>query len=173
MALGRFTSYNVFFFWTQAEYSTPTQQEERTATHSAKDRTLTTCIPRQGNLFRRLQHAASTTCRPLGFNARRAGTEPTTMPVPHDTLPRSKHDAKTSRIISNDSPAALIPTSQVLLPPVQNVTRRPKKEVQWNTARVGLRLGADFTSAASAAALIAPIITVIDRYVFDLSTTLQ
>jgi len=35
----------------------------------------------------------------------------------------------------------------------------------WNARNLGLRLGADFTAAAAAGALVAPIITIIDRYV--------
>jgi hypothetical protein len=34
----------------------------------------------------------------------------------------------------------------------------------WNTKNLGLRLGADAASAASAAALVAPVISIIDRY---------
>jgi hypothetical protein len=39
------------------------------------------------------------------------------------------------------------------------------KTTQWNTKNLGLRLGADLVSAASAAVLVAPIISIIDRYV--------
>ena len=38
----------------------------------------------------------------------------------------------------------------------------------WNTRNLGLRLGADFTAAAAAGSLVAPIITIIDRYVLKL-----
>jgi len=38
-----------------------------------------------------------------------------------------------------------------------------KLQQKWNTKNLGLRLGADATSAASAAALVAPIISIIDR----------
>ena len=44
------------------------------------------------------------------------------------------------------------------------------KTTQWNTKNLGLRLGADLVSAASAAVLVAPIISIIDRYVFSPST---
>lgn len=40
--------------------------------------------------------------------------------------------------------------------------------LQWNTTNLGWRLGADLTSAASASAMVAPVICVIDRYVFML-----
>lgn len=38
-------------------------------------------------------------------------------------------------------------------------------EKKWNTANLGLRIGADFAAAASAGVLVAPIITMIDKYV--------
>jgi hypothetical protein len=34
---------------------------------------------------------------------------------------------------------------------------------KWNTKNLALRLGADLVSASSAAALVAPIISIIDR----------
>jgi hypothetical protein len=34
----------------------------------------------------------------------------------------------------------------------------------WNTTNLGLRVAADFVSAACAASLVAPLISVIDRY---------
>lgn len=34
---------------------------------------------------------------------------------------------------------------------------------RWNTGRLGLRLGADAASAATASLLVAPIITIIDQ----------
>jgi hypothetical protein len=36
-------------------------------------------------------------------------------------------------------------------------------ERRWNTKNLGLRLGSDAVSAASAGALVAPLISVIDR----------
>lgn len=42
---------------------------------------------------------------------------------------------------------------------------------QWNTKNLGLRLGADAISAASAAVLVAPIISIIDRLVTCLPPT--
>ena len=41
---------------------------------------------------------------------------------------------------------------------MQPQTKRP-----WNTKNLGLRLGADAAAAASAAALVAPVISIIDR----------
>lgn len=39
----------------------------------------------------------------------------------------------------------------------------------WNTKDLGLRLGVDVASAASAGALTCPLITIIDRFVFSSS----
>jgi len=89
------------------------------------------------------------------------------MPVQHDTLLESKHDDSPVKTIANDSPAGLLPAPQLQLPSVREATIGSKKNVQWNTANLGFRLGVDAISAASAAALIAPIITVIDRYVHE------
>lgn len=38
----------------------------------------------------------------------------------------------------------------------------------WNTDKLGLRLSSDALSAACAGALVAPLISIIDRYVFSL-----
>lgn len=38
-------------------------------------------------------------------------------------------------------------------------------ESKWNTKNLALRLAADFASASSAAALVAPLISIIDKYV--------
>ena len=49
--------------------------------------------------------------------------------------------------------------------PIPNLRKGPQEseDVRWNTANLGLRLGADATSAATASALVAPIICIIDR----------
>jgi hypothetical protein len=38
------------------------------------------------------------------------------------------------------------------------------KDSSWNTRHMGLRMGTDAISAASAAVLVAPLITMIDKY---------
>lgn len=43
-----------------------------------------------------------------------------------------------------------------------------KPKLAWNTKNLGLRLGADLVSAASAAVLVAPVISIIDRYALPL-----
>lgn len=46
--------------------------------------------------------------------------------------------------------------------PVQDTTMKAKA---WDTRNLGWRIGADATAAASAGVLVAPIITIIDRWV--------
>ncbi|KAI0175817.1 hypothetical protein GGR52DRAFT_538284 [Hypoxylon sp. FL1284] len=43
----------------------------------------------------------------------------------------------------------------------------PKLQQQWNTKNLGLRLGADLASAASAASMVAPLIAIIDRSIME------
>jgi hypothetical protein len=66
-------------------------------------------------------------------------------------------------------PAPGLPIDADLLVPVpttqQPVKMPPELSQQWNTKNLGLRLGADIASAASAASMIAPVISIIDRYV--------
>jgi len=50
-------------------------------------------------------------------------------------------------------------TSEGLLPKNMN----PVKEREYNTNKLGLRLAADAAAAASAGALVAPLITMIDK----------
>ncbi|KAM0324924.1 hypothetical protein ACHAQA_007890 [Verticillium albo-atrum] len=42
-----------------------------------------------------------------------------------------------------------------------------RKERIWNTKNLGLRLGSDLLSAASAAAMVAPVISIIDRSIME------
>jgi hypothetical protein len=46
--------------------------------------------------------------------------------------------------------------------PTETLSNDAKRD--WNTHRLGWRVGADFASAACAGVLVAPIITIIDRY---------
>lgn len=43
-------------------------------------------------------------------------------------------------------------------------TAPSKAESRWNTKNLALRLAADVASASSAAALVAPLISIIDKY---------
>lgn len=47
-------------------------------------------------------------------------------------------------------------------------TAPSKNESRWNTKNLALRLAADFASASSAAAFVAPLISIIDKYVCSL-----
>lgn len=49
--------------------------------------------------------------------------------------------------------------------PVALSKAQAQAKTKWNTENLALRLGADFASAASAATLVAPLISIIDRYV--------
>ncbi|PQE03820.1 hypothetical protein CJF32_00000809 [Rutstroemia sp. NJR-2017a WRK4] len=61
------------------------------------------------------------------------------------------------------------PKSAVKIDNPQTVTRKPelkepiKDSKAWNTKNLGYRLGVDFVSGASAATMVAPIITIIDK----------
>lgn len=46
------------------------------------------------------------------------------------------------------------------------VMRREERKHRWNLKDLGARLTVDATSAAIAAGLVAPIVTVIDKYAF-------
>lgn len=46
-------------------------------------------------------------------------------------------------------------------------TAPPKPESRWNTENLALRLAADVASASSAGALLAPLISIIDKYVYE------
>lgn len=78
-----------------------------------------------------------------------------------------------SRMTANEtlSPACTPPTPA----PLPSTMSRPGPEQQarppatqprprWNTEQLGLRIGADALSAACAGILVAPIVTMIDRY---------
>jgi hypothetical protein len=47
----------------------------------------------------------------------------------------------------------------------QTTSQAPSQASIWNTKNFGWRLGGDLTAAASAAVMVAPIITIIDKYV--------
>lgn len=49
----------------------------------------------------------------------------------------------------------------------------PKVENKWNTKNLAFRWAADIASACCAAGLVAPLISIIDRYVTDSDTKLS
>ncbi|KAK9774702.1 hypothetical protein SCAR479_08522 [Seiridium cardinale] len=67
----------------------------------------------------------------------------------------------------------LAPSLDPRAPQVAVMPTKPSEEVKaqlqktWNTKNLGLRVAADFASAASAACLIAPLISVIDRSIME------
>ncbi|KAH9888155.1 hypothetical protein F4778DRAFT_785977 [Xylariomycetidae sp. FL2044] len=82
--------------------------------------------------------------------------------------------------VSNLVPASATATVPVPVPvpaPATPSIPVPRKEAvkmsttqvqrQWNTKNLGLRLGADLTSAACAASMVAPLISIIDRSVME------
>ncbi|KIV84368.1 hypothetical protein PV11_00153 [Exophiala sideris] len=65
-------------------------------------------------------------------------------------------------------PAITLGQTQLPLPSaVRDSPLNPDKVSQWNTTNIGKRLGADLTSAASAAGLVAPVICVLDRSIVE------
>lgn len=66
---------------------------------------------------------------------------------------------------SNTSPRDALQPPQIPAPNVHRTSLDANALSQWNTAKLGLRVGADLISAAGASCLIAPVICVIDRYV--------
>lgn len=63
------------------------------------------------------------------------------------------------------------PAGQLDLDASSKMTRSPKageavaETKVWNTKNLGLRLGSDFIAGFSAATMVAPIITIIDKFV--------
>lgn len=76
-------------------------------------------------------------------------------------------DNDTSKHVTTSSVHSPSSGPQIPVPSVKSGRLEPGKVVQWNTSNLGLRLAADLTSAATASALIAPIISVIDRLVLN------
>lgn len=73
-----------------------------------------------------------------------------------------------TRLPGLDSPAQGIDTKspQTPMSPISKVAETPLVEPRiWNTKNLGLRLASDFVSGACAATLVAPLITVIDKFV--------
>jgi hypothetical protein len=60
--------------------------------------------------------------------------------------------------IENDSVALSLPPERAAMP-------TSKTTSEWNTSSLGLRVGADAASAATASVLVSPIICMLDRYV--------
>ena len=57
----------------------------------------------------------------------------------------------------------ILPSPEKLLPAAVGEGSQTNTTRRWNTTNLGLRLAADAGSAATASALVAPVICVIDR----------
>ncbi|RWA07474.1 hypothetical protein EKO27_g7624 [Xylaria grammica] len=65
-------------------------------------------------------------------------------------------------------PGLPLDTKSVPAPPKQQAVEMPSKlSRQWNTKNLGFRLGGDAASAACAASMIAPFISIIDRSIME------
>lgn len=76
-----------------------------------------------------------------------------------------------TRLPGLDSPAQGMDTQPAEKPMsiTSKVAETPLVEPRvWNTKNLGLRLASDFVSGACAATLVAPLITVIDKFVVPL-----
>lgn len=60
------------------------------------------------------------------------------------------------------APGPAVPSTAAVAMPA--AAEKPQQQQKWNSKNLGLRLAADAISAASAAILITPIISIIDRY---------
>ncbi|KAK5624557.1 hypothetical protein RRF57_000274 [Xylaria bambusicola] len=72
--------------------------------------------------------------------------------------------------LSEPVPATSLPleAKPIPIPTKQQAVGMPSKvSDQWNTRNLGLRLGADALSAACAASMIAPLISIIDRSIME------
>ncbi|KAI1430501.1 hypothetical protein GGR50DRAFT_208212 [Xylaria sp. CBS 124048] len=56
---------------------------------------------------------------------------------------------------------------QLTVPSEQQAVETPSTLREWNTKNLGLRIGADFVSAACAASMLAPIVSIIDRSIME------
>lgn len=66
---------------------------------------------------------------------------------------------------TKDTVNAMSPTNATATTTTAQV--KPTLAVTWNTTNLGLRLAADGAAAATAGVLVAPIITMIDQYVYS------
>jgi hypothetical protein len=64
------------------------------------------------------------------------------------------------------SPSTL-PKPKLALPAMRTPTTSKDTPIEWNTSKLGLRIGVDALSAGSAGILVAPIITMIDRGIIE------
>lgn len=65
----------------------------------------------------------------------------------------------------NQQSSPILSGAQIPVPKIKDGKLKTEAVRSWNTRNLGLRLGADATSAATASLLVAPVICVIDQYV--------
>lgn len=73
--------------------------------------------------------------------------------------------------MSPAEPSHLISAASIPVPKVSDGRLTADAVQGWNTSNIGLRLGADATSAATASVLVAPVITIIDRAIVQKAAT--
>jgi hypothetical protein len=102
------------------------------------------------------------------FIARRAqATDPTIARryLQHETRPSVGHreDQKAGKraVAVGDEPVVLQET------PAKHATPPSLAQTKWNTDKLGLRMGSDALAAGAAGALVAPIITIIDKGIME------
>lgn len=61
--------------------------------------------------------------------------------------------------------SSILPEAHLSVPKVKDGVLKSEGVKGWNTKQLGLRLGTDAASAATASALVAPVICIIDQYV--------
>ncbi|KAK3938241.1 hypothetical protein QBC46DRAFT_390722 [Diplogelasinospora grovesii] len=88
------------------------------------------------------------------------------MKVPGDVealdLPAPAHHAQLVK-----APQPLAAAAQAAQSKLAMVDTKKAEQKEWNTKNLASRLGADFISAASAAVMVAPIISIIDRSIME------
>tara|TARA_R110002003_G_scaffold132_8_gene12428 strand:+ start:26383 stop:26865 length:483 start_codon:yes stop_codon:yes gene_type:complete len=90
-------------------------------------------------------------------NSVRGGAETSAIPIPiPTTIPKPR--------LSLPLPASSSPDRSSAMTTKDNGTTTKKK---WNTSKLGLRVGVDALSAGAAGALVAPIITMIDKGIIE------
>lgn len=66
--------------------------------------------------------------------------------------------------MSQQQPSSILSNAQIVVPDIKEGRLQTKPAEGWNIARLGLRLGADAASAATASSMVAPVICIIDQY---------
>jgi hypothetical protein len=65
------------------------------------------------------------------------------------------------------TPSVTIPKPKLPLPAMRTPTTSTNTPREWNTSKLGLRIGVDALSASAAGILVAPIITMIDKGIIE------